>query len=78
MDKKNVGQISRALLAAWNAGVERATDNAARADELVEQQLNDVSGMHIESGLRGGGWHYSGQATCTSCAATCRCVTNAC
>ena len=69
MDKKEVKQISRDLLAAWDNGVEHALDVAARAEELAEQHLNEVAGMHVESGLRGGGWQYSA-ASC-SCNATC-------
>ena len=71
MDKHEVKQTARELLAAWNAGAERATDDAARADELVEQHLNEAAGMRIESGLRGGGWGSSDKNTCTwifSCA----------
>ena len=56
MDKKNLNQVSRDLFAAWDEGVERAIDDAARAEELAEQQLNDVAGMRVESGLRGGRW----------------------
>ena len=56
MDKKEVKQISRDLLAAWDQSVENALDEAARAEELVEQDLNEVAGMHIETGLRVGGW----------------------
>ncbi len=72
MNKSNIEQAACDLLAAWNAGVERASDNAARADELVEQHLNEVAGMRVESGLRGGGWTSSDNNTCT-CAFSCPC-----
>ena len=54
MEKQEVKPTMNDLLAAWDAGVERALEDAEPADELVEQQVNEVAGMHIESGLRGG------------------------
>ena len=55
MDKQNLNQVSRALLAAWDKSVERALDDTARTEALTEPQLNNVAGMRVESGLRGGG-----------------------
>ncbi len=71
MDKKNVKPTANDLLAAWDNGVERALDNAARAEELTEQQLNVTAGMHVESGLRGGLWNFT-EGSCT-CNFTCGC-----
>ena len=72
MNKKEVKETANDLLAAWDNGAERALDNAARAwdgtarvEELVEQELNNVAGMHIESGLCGGIWGLSGTGKCT-------------
>ena len=66
MDKQNLNQVSRALLAAWDKSVERALDDAARTEALTEPQLNNVAGMRVESGLRGGGlWGSSEHDTCT-------------
>ena len=54
MENQEVKPTMNDLLAAWDAGVERALEDAEPADELVEQQVNEVAGLHIESGLRGG------------------------
>ena len=67
MDKQYLNQVARDLFAAWDKGVERAIDDAARAEELAEQQLNNVAGMHVESGLRGGIWGVTEGNSC-SCA----------
>ncbi len=68
MDKKEITQISRNLFAAWDNGVERALDDAARAETLTEQQLNSVAGMRIESGLRGGAWGGTDMEESCTCA----------
>ena len=56
MDKQYLNQVARDLFAAWDKSVERALDDAARTEELDGQELNNVAGMHVESGLRGGKW----------------------
>ena len=65
MDNKEVKRISRDLFADWEKGIERATDDAARTDDLSQEQLNHVAGMQIESGLRGGIWGHTENNTCT-------------
>ena len=72
MDKHNLNQVARDLFAAWDNGVEHALDNVARTEELGEQHLNEVAGMHVESGLRGGPWGAT-EGTCGSCKASCKC-----
>ena len=56
MKTQNPKQITRALMQAWDEGMERALDDAARAEELDGQELNNVAGMRVESGLCGGKW----------------------
>ena len=63
---KEIKETANDLLAAWDNGVERALDNAARAEELAEQQLNNVAGLRVESGLRGGLWGAT-EGSCTTC-----------
>ena len=66
MDKKDVKQVARDVRAAWDNGVERALTDMARDEETIEQLLNEVTGMRVESGLRGGGlWGTSEKNTCT-------------
>ncbi len=72
MKTQNPKQITRALMQAWDEGMERALDDAARTEDLPEQQLNEVAGMHVESGLRGGPWGAT-EGTCGSCKASCKC-----
>ena len=56
MDKQYLNQVARDLFAAWDKSVERALDDAARTEELDGQELNNVAGMRVESGLCGGKW----------------------
>ncbi len=67
MHQQNVTQASRALLQAWDNGVERALNNTARDDELAHAELNNVAGLRVESGIKGGLWGVSGKHTCISC-----------
>ena len=56
---------TQALLRAWEKGVEDALDDLDHADDLNDEQLNNVAGMHVESGLKGGVWGFSEFNTCT-------------
>ena len=58
---------TQSLLRAWEKGVEDALDDLARADELSDKQLDNVAGMHVVSGLKGGIWGgvTEGHDTCT-------------
>ena len=62
MPKRELNQ--QELLNAWNESVERVLNDTVRSDELGQEQLNDVAGMHVESGLKGGGWNVSLHDSC--------------
>ncbi len=58
------------LMDDWQEGIERATSETKQTTELVQEQLNDVAGMRVESGLKGGGgWGMS--LGLTNCANIC-------
>lgn len=65
MQNKNQAQH---LNERWDAAVERAQQEQARATELDAELLNDAAGLHVRAGVRAGGWTHS-----CSCDNTCTC-----
>lgn len=68
--KKN--RSGRDLQAQWEQAVERASEDRRSDSELESEALNDAAGLHVQSGVRAGGWTH----TCScggSCATQCAC-----
>ena len=45
---------ARDLMNAWDEGGEHALDNTEPGGELAEKHLNEVAGMSVQSGVKGG------------------------
>ncbi len=62
---------ARDLENAWDAGVEQALDDATRTEELEHEKLNQVAGLNVQAGIKGGmNWDPS-LDSCMSCHQTC-------
>ena len=68
--KKN--STARELQERWTQAVDRAVEDKQAGSELERELLNDAAGLHVQAGVKSGGW----TNTCScggSCATQCAC-----